>query len=130
MIYLDSCAIVKLVHVTPETPALRAWLTAQGGIPLVSSTLARVECARALRRVDPGALANLPLVLGAINFIAMDDGVCAAAAAQPEPLLRSLDAIHLATAQLLGTALTWFVTYDKRLLAAAVAAALPTAEPR
>ncbi len=130
MIYLDSSAIVKLVHVEPQTAALRTWLTTRSNLPLVSSMLARVETARALRRTDPAALVNLPLVLGAINFIAIDEGVCAAAAAYPEPLLRSLDAIHLATAAVVASALTAFVTYDKRLVAAATADGLPVAAPR
>ena len=64
MIYLDSSAVVKLVHVEPQTPALRAWLTASGQPALVSSLLAHVEGARALRRTDAAALVNLPLVLG------------------------------------------------------------------
>jgi uncharacterized protein len=129
MIYLDTCAIVKLVHVEPQTAALRAWMTARGSTPLVSSLLARVETARALRRTDPAALANVPLVLGAINLVAIDESVCAAAAAYEDPLLRSLDAIHLATAAVIGSALTSFVTYDKRLASAATAAGLPVAAP-
>jgi uncharacterized protein len=129
MIYLDSSAVVKLVHVEPQTPALRAWLTASGQPALVSSLLAHVESARALRRTDAAALVNLPLVLGAINMIAIDATICGAAAAHPDPLLRSLDAIHLATAAMVGPALTSFVTYDKRLAAAATAAGLPVAAP-
>jgi uncharacterized protein len=130
MIYLDSCAIVKLVHIEPQTAALRAWLTARGDVPLVSSLLARVETARALRRTDQPALSNLPLVLGAINLIAIDESVCAAAAAYQDPLLRSLDAIHLATAAVVGSTLSAFVTYDKRLAIAASAAGLPVTAPR
>lgn len=129
MIYLDSCAIVKLVHVEPQTIALRAWLTEHGQKPLVSSLLARVEAARALRRTDPPALANLPLVLAAVNLIPMDESVCATAAAYPDPLLRSLDALHLATATLVASDLTAFVTYDQRLAKAAEAQGLPLAAP-
>ncbi|MET8463931.1 hypothetical protein [Micromonospora zamorensis] len=51
----------------------------------------------------------------------------------PEPTLRSLDAIHLATAQALtndsGAELVAFVAYDRRLLDAAKAAGPPTASP-
>ncbi|MFI5926859.1 hypothetical protein ACIA3K_12830 [Micromonospora sp. NPDC051543] len=57
----------------------------------------------------------------------------ATAAAFAEPMLRSLDAIHLATAQVLtnesGTALVAFVTYDRRLLECAKEAGLPVASP-
>jgi len=129
MVYLDSSAIVKLVHVEAETAALRTWLTGRAQTPLVSSLLARVETARALWRTDPTALANLPLVLGAVHLIAMDESLCATAAGYQDPGLRSLDAIHLATAAVVGSALTSFVTYDRRLMAIASAAGLPTASP-
>jgi predicted nucleic acid-binding protein len=95
----------------------------------VSSLLARVETARALWRTDPPALANLPLVLGAVHLIAIDESLCAAAAGHQDPGMRSLDAIHLATAVIVGSALTSFVTYDKRMITAAAAAGLPTASP-
>ena len=39
VIYLDSSALLKLVHPEPETPALRQWLTGQQGVPAVSSVL-------------------------------------------------------------------------------------------
>jgi predicted nucleic acid-binding protein len=60
----------------------------------------------------------------------IDEVVRAAAAAFPDPNLRSLDAIHLATARgIFGGQLTAFVTYDLRLLAAAEASDLPSASP-
>lgn len=129
MVYLDSSAIVKLVHVEAESRALRNWLAGRAGTRLVSSLLTRIEAARALWRYDPPALANLPLVLGAVDLIPMDEGLCAAAAAYQEPLLRSLDAIHLATAAVVGSALTAFVTYDRRLQTVAAEAGLPTDSP-
>jgi predicted nucleic acid-binding protein len=56
--------------------------------------------------------------------------VRATAAAYDDPGIRSLDAIHLATADaVLADDLTAFVTYDRRLLAAAEALSLPTASP-
>jgi uncharacterized protein len=57
----------------------------------------------------------------------VDEVVRAAAAAYPNTALRSLGAIHLATAAVFGTQLTAFVAYDERLLIAAAAAGLPTA---
>jgi predicted nucleic acid-binding protein len=59
----------------------------------------------------------------------MDEGVCAAAAGYQNAQLRSLDAIHLATATIVGAVLTSFVTYDKRLMTVASSAGLPTASP-
>lgn len=130
MIYLDTAALVKLVRRETESDDLFDWINAHRGTMLVSSALAEVELPRALRRTEPGLLAGVPGVLGRIALYEIDGLVRATAAAYPDALLRSLDAIHLATAHAaLGDALTAFVTYDKRLLAAAEAVGLPTAQP-
>jgi predicted nucleic acid-binding protein len=74
----------------------------------------------------------VPTILAKLNRVPIDDTVLATAAAYPDPMLRTLDAIHLASAQTLvleGIPLTALVTYDKRLLAAAADAGLPTATP-
>ncbi|MDT4990175.1 MAG: uncharacterized protein QOH97_67 [Actinoplanes sp.] len=72
-------------------------------------------------------------VVGRLFRLEIDSTIRATAAAFAEPTLRSLDAIHLATAQVLtnesGTALIAFVTYDRRLLESAKAAGLPVASP-
>lgn len=132
MIYLDSAAIIKLIKPEPETAALVAWLEAHGSDDLVTSTLAEIEVSRALRRADPGRLTAVPTVLAHLGRIDMDAPIRATAAEYPDPLLRSLDAIHLASAQSLaldGVPLTALVTYDKRLLAAADKIGLPVAAP-
>ena len=128
MIYLDTAAVVK----EPLTDHLVAWLNSHPG-PLVASVLVEVELSRALRRAAPQALVGIPAVLGRLFRLEIDATVRAIAAAFPDPLLRSLDAIHLATAQVVqtesGGGLTAFVTYDRRLLAITAAAGLPTAAP-
>ncbi|GAA4963927.1 type II toxin-antitoxin system VapC family toxin [Yinghuangia aomiensis] len=133
MIYLDSAALVKMVRSEPGSPELVHWLNERGDIPLVASALAEVEVTRALRRSAPQALAGVPGVLARVYRIEIDQRIRAAAAAFPDPMLRSLDAIHLATAQWLavqpGGALEAFVTYDARLLKAAEEVGLPTAAP-
>jgi predicted nucleic acid-binding protein len=131
VIYLDSAAVVKLIHVEDGTAELLRWLGNSSGVPVVSSSLAEVEVARALRRNAPAALVSMPLVLARLVRIEMDAVVRATAAAFQEPLLRSLDAIHLATALTLAGdgGLQSFVTYDKRLLAAAADNGLPVASP-
>ena len=133
MIYLDTCAAIKLTHVEPETAELVSWLAARRGTQLVSSALIEVELVRALRRNEPGALPLVPSVLRRITRIEIDSEIRKTAAAYPDPLLRSLDAIHLATAQILASAsgegLAHFVTYDKRLVSAARAAGLAVAHP-
>ncbi|RZS37195.1 hypothetical protein EV193_106433 [Herbihabitans rhizosphaerae] len=130
MIYLDSCAIVKLIRPEGESQVLVEWLNERG--PVVTSELAEIEVARALRRGSPARLAAMPGVLTGINRIVMDSAVRATAAAYPDPLLRSLDAIHLATAELAvaaGKTVEAFVTYDKRLASAAEGAGLAVVAP-
>ena len=132
MIYLDSCALVKLVAPAPETAALERYLREHADQRHVASALVRTEVRRALRRAEATAkqLATAEKLLGAVITIAIRDELLDAAGALPEAGLRSLDAIHLATAQTLGPALTAFVTYDRRLLNAVDRANLPTAAPR
>jgi predicted nucleic acid-binding protein len=133
VIYLDSAAVVKLVRQESHTAELVAWLDGHHDVPLVSSALVEVEVPRALRRSAPQALVGVPAAIGRLFRLEIDATIRATAAAFAEPTLRSLDAIHLATAQVLanesGTDLTAFVTYDQRLLASVRAAGLPTASP-
>jgi len=133
VIYLDSAAVVKLVRQEANSADLVAWINAQGDAPLVSSALVEVEVPRALRRSAPQALVGVPAAVGRLFRLEIDSTIRATAAAFAEPTLRSLDAIHLATAQVLvnesGSALLAFVTYDRRLLDCAKAAGLPTASP-
>lgn len=133
MIYLDSAAIVKLVRQEDHSAELVGWLNAHQDEPLVASALVEVEVPRALRRAAQQSLVGVPAVLSRLYRLEIDGTVRATAAAYAEPALRSLDAIHLATAQLIanesGGGLTAFVTYDQRLLATAAALGLPTASP-
>jgi predicted nucleic acid-binding protein len=129
VIYLDAAALVKLLHPEPETARLTAWLNQQAEAPRVSSVLIEVEVARAVRRRAPHLVGRVASVLLGVNRFAISPTVRNAAASFADPALRSLDAIHLATALELRTELDAFVTYDKRLLAAAEAAGLPVASP-
>ena len=128
MIYLDSSAVVKLVRREAETNALRTWL-AVNAAPLVSSALVRTETARALTRSDPAAIAVLPSVLALVHQRSVTDDLLDVAGRYADPHLRSLDAIHLATAEELRSAISWFVAYDKRLSDAAQARGLRVCMP-
>jgi uncharacterized protein len=115
MLYLDTSAVVKLIRREPLTDALADWLDDHQPTPWVSSTLVEVE------------LTRVPAVIARYDI---DDVVRAAAAAFPDPDLRSLDAIHLATATaIFARRLTAFVCYDQRLLDAATAAGVAGPEP-
>jgi predicted nucleic acid-binding protein len=129
MIYLDSAAVVKLVHAEPESQALRDWLTERAEIGWLSSVLVEVESFRALARHSPGAIARLPAVLDLIDLVDMNAGIRILAQTVTPVTVRSLDAIHLATALQVRAQLTSFVTYDKRLADAARAAGLGVDAP-
>ena len=133
MIYLDSAAVVKLVRQEAHSADLVSWLNAHDDASLVSSALVEVEVPRALRRSAPQALVGVPAAVGRLFRLEIDSTIRATAAAFAEPSLRSLDAIHLATAQVLinesAAEFLAFVTYDRRLLDAAKAAGLPAASP-
>lgn len=68
-------------------------------------------------------------VLARVELLRINDRVMAAAGAMPPPELRSLDAIHLASAELLGSDLGGFITYDARLASAAIAHGLRVVQP-
>lgn len=117
-VYLDSSAILKLIFEESETAGLEAFL-AQWPVQ-VSSALARVEVMRIAARVEDRAVEReTNRVLRAMNLVRVDDGIIAAAAAIKPSGLRSLDALHLATAQTFGHHLAGMVVYDRRLAAAA-----------
>lgn len=130
LFYLDASALVKLVREEPESGALRSFLNSAD---LVSSELVLTEVPRAIRRAAARD-ARLPLdllierageLLDAVALHPLDRAVLAAAGAVTEPMVRSLDAIHIvAAADLLP--LDAFVSYDERQSAAARLAGLRT----
>jgi predicted nucleic acid-binding protein len=128
LVYLDSSALVKLVIDEPETLALREFL---GAYPdRLSSVVGSVETLRIARRVGGSdALDRAQALLEAIELVRLSDST-QTAAARLEPIeLRSLDAIHLATALSLTPDLAGMVVYDRRLADAARAAGLTVWAP-
>jgi predicted nucleic acid-binding protein len=116
-IYLDSSALVKLAVREPESEALRLALRRRQ--PRVSSALARTEVARALLSLGRDGVRRGEKVLASVDLIRVNDRVLKDAGTMMPADLRSLDAIHLATARLLGGALARIVTYDARMATAA-----------
>ncbi|GAB2636902.1 type II toxin-antitoxin system VapC family toxin [Kribbella swartbergensis] len=129
MIYLDSAAIVKLAHAESESQALRDWLDVRAETGWTSSVLAEIESSRALARYAPDAVVRLHPVLDLIDLVELDAGIRILAQTVRPATVRSLDAIHLATALRIRPQLTSFVTYDKRLADAARSAGLPVDVP-
>lgn len=130
MIYLDSSALMKLVREEVETAALCAWLSRQQDQPVITSELGRLELLRAARRAGSQALTEAHAVNADVDLVPLDRGVQDLACDIGGPLLRTLDALHLASAVLMRDELTAFVAYDQRLLDAAKAADLPITTPR
>ncbi len=125
--YIDSSALVKLAVREAESEALRRYIRRRR--PLVSSALARTEVTRALLPIGPHAVQRGGAVLSRVDLIRISDGVLSAAGTLLPLELRSLDAIHLATAQQLGDDLAEIVTYDDRLAAGARQFGWKTAHP-
>lgn len=128
-LYLDSSAFVKLAVEEPETAALREHL-AQRGSRRVSSALLRTESLRAVRHLGAEAVATVREGLRRIDLVAIDDRILDAAGTLEPRVLRTLDAIHLATAMAVGDDLELIVTYDERMVEAARLLGLSTATPR
>lgn len=126
--YLDSSAIVKLVVREAESDALLALLS--GWPDRISSALARTEVIRAVRRAGvPGGARRAAAVLARIALVRIDDEVLRAAAGLPPTTLRTLDAIHVATAVSVGAEIGALVTYDAGMRHAASLARVKTLSP-
>jgi predicted nucleic acid-binding protein len=129
-VYLDSSAIVKLVQREAESTALRRFLRRHRGDDRVTSALARVEVVRAVLPGGTAAVGQARRQLARLHQVALDPSLLdRAATIAPATLLRSLDAIHLVSAQLLGSDLRAVVSYDHRMQHAALALGLPTEAP-
>jgi len=124
--YMDSSAIVKLAVREPQSDALRKYLRRRR--PLISSAVARAEVLRALLPGGEPALASGRRVLDRVDLVRVNDRVLNLAGMLLPLELRSLDAIHLATATRLGADLSDIVTYDDRMAAASKAQAQATHE--
>lgn len=130
MIYVDSCALVKLVRAEPGAAALASWLEARHDTPWFSSSLVKVELLRALHRVEANESEYREATTLLEELVTKPvDAVLDEAARLRGQHLRSLDAVHLATANAARRALSAFVTYDRRLADAAQRAGLPVASP-
>ncbi|MFZ0167999.1 MAG: type II toxin-antitoxin system VapC family toxin [Candidatus Dormiibacterota bacterium] len=129
-IYLDSSALVKLVQREAESDRLRAFLRRHRSEQLVTSALARVEVVRAVVAGGPAAVEQARRQLSRLDQVVLsNDLLDAAATLAPAGQLRSLDAIHLAAAQLVGSDLSALVTYDGRMADAARALGLKVEKP-
>ncbi len=128
VVYLDSSALFKLAVDEVESSALRSALSSWPR--RASSRLSVVEVLRAARRRSAAAMPSARLVLAGVSLISIDRRVVVEAIGIEPAALRTLDAVHLASALRLGRELAAFVSYDERQLEAAEALELPAVSPR
>ncbi len=128
MLYLDTSALLKLCRREAESVALTGWLFDHPS-DWVTSALTEIELNRAVARVDAAALVHVPGVLARCDRLEIDARIRADAAELAPPELRSLDAIHLATALELSNDLAALLTYDIRLGKAAESMGLVVKAP-
>jgi len=133
VIYLDTSAAMKLVRPEAHSLELSRWYDERQSAAVLSSILIEVELMRATRRSAPDRVGRAADVLRGIGVVTLSPVVIARAAGYDDRELRSLDAIHLATAQHLASVthvvLEAFVAYDQRLIAAARDLGLPVTAP-
>jgi predicted nucleic acid-binding protein len=142
VIYFDTCALIKLVRQDAGSAALSRFIDAHPGSRWFASEIATAEIARTVRRINhddngriidqarlAAELRHAESLCGNLDLVPVSTRVLSDAAALRRPFLRTLDAIHLATAAGIRTGLTAFLTYDKRLAAAAEEAGLPVTAP-
>ena len=127
--YADTSAVIKLLVEETYSSAFAAFYDAHADAEWASSALLRIEVVRAVTRARPALLPEARELLLAFSCIAIDDEVVEGAINEPDRSLRSLDAIHLATARILAPELDGLVSYDDRLLRAAADAGLPAISP-
>jgi uncharacterized protein len=126
-VYADSSALVKLVIEEPESGELELHLAR--GVTVATSRLALVEVPRATKLANPSfeAQQGAQRLLDSCMLIDVGDRVLRASAALTSRDVRTLDAIHLASA--LRIAADEFVGYDRRLNRAAAERGLAVATP-
>lgn len=130
MIYLDTSAMVKLVVAEPESPALIAWLNSHLDEHLATSAIGHIELLRAAGRAGAAATAAARDLASTVDSLVLSETISAVAASIPPAELRTLDAVHLATALTHRHSLTALCAYDRRLLDGAESHGLTTVSPR
>lgn len=127
-LYFDTSALAKLVLAEEESEALREWVGARPGTPRITNAVGVVELQRLAARVSQSALGAAVQLLARIDQLDLTPTALSRAAQLPPPEVRTLDALHLASASELAD-LEALVTYDVRMISAAVAYGLPVASP-
>lgn len=127
-IYMDTSALVKLVIAEPESDALEEHLETSG-CQMTTSLVSEVELTRAVNRIDESMHRQVGHLLSRQVVLPMSESI-RNRASYLQPLgIRSLDAIHIATAVEIQPNLVSVVSYDNRLLEAARSFGLQVSSP-
>ncbi|MGH2991335.1 MAG: type II toxin-antitoxin system VapC family toxin [Solirubrobacterales bacterium] len=128
--YIDASAFVKLFYREPESDALRALTSDAGGVRAIASDLLAIEARRVARRLGGRSPRDVERELAGVTLVRITEGLRDVAGSVGPPTLRSLDAIHLATAFELRDWLDALLTYDRNLADAGRAVGLEVITPR
>ncbi len=126
-VYLDASAIVKLVLSETGSQELTEYLL--GRAPSVTCRISTTEVSRAVRRQSLDAAASVEAVLATMTVVEVSPDLARTAGRLQPAELRSLDAIHVATALMVAGDIDAVVTYDLRLAAAARLVGLQVESP-
>lgn len=129
LVYADTSALVKLVLTEPESAALQGWVQ-ENEARLITCDLARAELMRAVRRSNPRAAPDARALFERVAILSLDASVYDEAGLIAPTELRTLDAIHLSAALLLGAQLGGMLCYDDRLSEAAEHSGIRVFTPR
>jgi len=130
MLYLDTSALAKLVTQEAESDRLRAYLAARANSVRFASALTHAELLRAAHHLGDAAIRTARTLLARVELVDVSlELLERAGTLAAGHRLRTLDAIHIATATVAGDRLEALVTYDLRLAEAAAALTLPVAQP-
>jgi uncharacterized protein len=128
LVYLDASALVKLVALEPESSTLAQFLGDWES--RVTSQISAIEVTRAVRRTGmPELVERAGALLDSVSFVELSPEIARLAGLLDPPTLRSLDAVHVASALSLGADVGPFLTYDARMHEAASAARLDVRAP-
>jgi len=127
LIYLDASALVTLVGGRRFASELREFLSGYPGMPMGTSSIGFVEVIRTLDRIGDYPHAMRDLVQNLTEILVTEE-VRDQAALVPTGV-RTLGAVHVASAQVIGSSLKVLVSYDTRMLDVAHSLGLPTAAP-